>query len=86
MTASADQMVHLWSFTGELRGSLKQGKENTKDYLWDFKLNNFDDIVQEKKQILSNTLTKLRSTRDGQMSFKKLEEINLIKNRPGGIF
>lgn len=86
MTASADQMVHLWTFQGVLRGSLKQGKENTKDYLWDFKLNNLEDIVQEKKQTLNSTLTNLRSKRDNEMSIKKREEINTIKNRPNGIF
>lgn len=86
MTASIDQMVHLWTFKGELRGSLKQGKENTKDYLWDFKLGNLDEIVQEKKQTLNATLNSLRSKRDNEMSIKKREEINAIKNRPNGIF
>ena len=79
-------MVHLWTFNGVLRGSLKQGKENSKDYLWDFKLNNLEEIVQEKKTALNTTLTSLRSKRDNEMSIKKREEINLIKNRPGGIF
>lgn len=79
-------MVHLWTFNAVLRGSLKQGKENSKDYLWDFKLNNLEEIVQEKKTALNTTLTSLRSKRDNEMSIKKREDINLIKNRPGGIF
>jgi len=68
-------MVHLWSFKGEPRGSLKQGKDYTKDYHWDFKLNNLDEIVQEKKVALNNTLNSLRSKRDNEMSVKKREEI-----------
>jgi hypothetical protein len=85
MTASPDQFVHLWSFDGTLRGTLRQGKENTADYLWDFKLENFSDIVSQKKEDLYKSLTTLREKRDGEMSIKKREEINAIKNRNNGV-
>ena len=66
MTASADRYVHIWSMTGELKGTLKQGYMIIKDYQWEFPVQQHDSQKEIRRSRVTEMLKRSRYSPSNQ--------------------
>lgn len=56
LTAGLDKFVHIFSVLGEPRGTLKQGYMMKTNYLWDWKMETYDDKLAERQDAIHQML------------------------------